>query len=83
MKSKIRFEWFRWMYFVLIWLISLGIGITIIELAAGPAVLWLFNNTPYQLPTWDRVGRLAVFVVASSLLIGTLIWFYEKKRSGR
>ncbi|MGU7774117.1 hypothetical protein ACV229_28560 [Burkholderia sp. MR1-5-21] len=83
MKPKTSFEWFRWIYNVLLWFLIMGIGVAISELAAGPAVLWLFDDIPYQLPTWDRVGRLAVFVVVSSLLIGTLIWFYEKKRSGR
>ncbi|KVM98997.1 hypothetical protein [Burkholderia diffusa] len=83
MKLKTSFELFRWTHYFLTWFIGMGLCITIIELAAGPALQWLFYDIPYQLPTWDRVGRLTVFVVVSSLLIGTLIWFYEKKRSGR
>jgi hypothetical protein len=68
---------------MLLWLITMGVGMAIIEIAAIPAVLWLLHDISYQLPTWNRVGRVAVFVVVSSLLIGTLIWFYEKKVSGR
>ncbi|MCG1038418.1 MULTISPECIES: hypothetical protein [Burkholderiaceae] len=83
MKSKTAFEWFRWMCYVLLWLIAMGIGITIIELAAGPAVLWLLYDIPYQLPTWNRAGRMAVFVVLFSLFAGTVTWFSEKKSSGR
>lgn len=83
MKPKTSFEWFRWMYYVLIWFIAATLIVTISELIAGPALQWLFDDIPYQLPTWNRAGRMAVFVVVSSLLIGTLIWFYEKKRSGR
>ncbi|WP_254210962.1 hypothetical protein [Burkholderia multivorans] len=67
------------MRLVLIWLISMGIGITIIELVAGPALIWLFNDIPYQLPTWNRAGRMVVFVVLFSLFAGTVTWFTEKK----
>ncbi|WP_257127963.1 hypothetical protein [Burkholderia sp. MSMB1835] len=71
------------MHLVLIWLISMGIGITIIELIAGPAMIWLFKDIPYQLPTWNRAGRMVAFVVAFSLFAGTVTWFAEKKRTGR
>lgn len=83
MSPKTSFEWFRWMHHVLLWLIAMGIGITIIELAAGPAVLWLLNDTPYQLPTWSRAGRVVMFVALFSLFAGTVTWFSEKKSSGR
>ncbi|MBY4829252.1 hypothetical protein K6W55_03050 [Burkholderia dolosa] len=79
MKPRTRFGWFRWMRLVLIWLIPMGIGITIIELVAGPALIWLFNDIPYQLPTWNRAGRMVVFVVLFSLFAGTVTWFTEKK----
>ncbi|WP_075122938.1 hypothetical protein [Burkholderia paludis] len=83
MKPKTNFEWFRWMYYVLIWLISATLVVAISELIAGPALLWLFNDIPYQLPTWNRAGRMAVFVVLFSLFAGTVAWFSEKRRSGR
>ncbi|MCG1041491.1 hypothetical protein KQH60_02465 [Mycetohabitans sp. B8] len=83
MKPKTSFEWFRWMYYVLLWLIAMGIGIATIELAAGPALQWLLYDIPYQLPTWNRAGRMVVFVVLFSLFAGTVTWFSEKKSSGR
>ncbi|WP_338862699.1 hypothetical protein IHE31_06200 [Mycetohabitans rhizoxinica] len=83
MKSKTAFEWFRWVHNVLLWFIVAALIVTISELIAGPALQWLLYDIPYQLPTWNRAGRMVVFVVVSSLLIGTLIWFYEKKSSGR
>ncbi|WP_419688785.1 hypothetical protein ACN22W_17880 [Burkholderia theae] len=83
MKPKAGFEWFRWIYNVLLWFLVMGIGTAISELAAGPALQWLFNDIPYQLPTWNRAGRMAVFVVLFGLFAGTVTWFAEKKRSGR
>jgi hypothetical protein len=53
------------------------------ELAAGPALRWLFHDIPYHLPTWNRAGRVAVFVVLFSVFAGTVTWFSEKKSSGR
>ncbi|CBW74029.1 unnamed protein product [Mycetohabitans rhizoxinica HKI 454] len=75
MKSKTAFEWFRWVHNVLLWFIVAALIVTISELIAGPALQWLLYDIPYQLPTWNRAGRMVVFVVVSSLLIGTLIWF--------
>ncbi|WP_241292625.1 hypothetical protein [Burkholderia stabilis] len=66
---------------MLLWFVTTTLIMVISELLAGPALQWLLYDISYQLPTWDRVGRMAVFVVLSSLAIGTLIWFYEKKRS--
>ncbi|MGN6086931.1 hypothetical protein [Trinickia sp.] len=83
MSSKASFEWFRCMHYVLLWLIVMGIGITIIELAAGPAILWLLNDIPYHLPTWIHAGRMAMFVVLFGVFAGTVTWFSEKKSSGR
>jgi hypothetical protein len=83
MKLKTSFELFRWTYFVLLWLIVMGAGVTLVEVAVGPALQWLFHDVPYHLPTWNRAGRMFVFVVIFSLFIGTLMWFCEKKASGR
>ncbi|MCF7694937.1 hypothetical protein KPG66_02000 [Mycetohabitans sp. B2] len=83
MTSKTAFGWFRWVHNVLLWFIVAALIVTISELIAGPVLQWLLYDIPYQLPTWNRAGRMVVFVVVSSLLIGTLIWFYEKKSSGR
>lgn len=83
MKPKTSFELFRWSYFVLLWLIVMGFGVTLVEIAVGPALQWLFHDVPYHLPTWNRVGRVVVFVALFSLSVGTLTWFYEKRSSGR
>ncbi|MGR3908389.1 hypothetical protein Q3A80_15210 [Burkholderia sp. SR8] len=83
MKLKTSFELFRWAHYFLIWFVGMGLCITIIELAAGPALQWLFYDLPYQLPTWNRAGRMAVFVVLFGLFAGTVTWFAEKRRSGR
>ncbi|KAB0645885.1 hypothetical protein [Burkholderia diffusa] len=83
MSPKTSFEWFRWVYNVLLWLTIMGIGVSISELAAGPALQWLLHDIPYRLPTWNRVERMAVFVVVFSFFAGTVTWFTEKKRSGR
>jgi hypothetical protein len=83
MKPQVSFALFRWTYYFLFWFITMGICVPAIELAAGPALQWLFYDIPYQLPTWSRAGRMAVFVILFSLFAGTLTWFYEKKSSGR
>lgn len=83
MRLNKNFELLRWAYYFLFWFLGMGISVVIVELAASPALQWLLYDAPYQLPTWNRVGRMAVFVVLFSLASGTLIWFYEKKRSGR
>ncbi|WP_338910950.1 hypothetical protein [Mycetohabitans rhizoxinica] len=83
MKSKTAFEWFRWVYNVLLWFIGATLIVAISELIAGPALQWLLYDIPYQLPTWNRAGRMAVFVVLFSLFAGTVTWFSEKKSSGR
>ena len=83
MKPKSSFELFRWMYYVLLWLIIMGFGVTIVELAVDPALQWLLNDIPYQLPTWHRAGRMSLFVLFMGFFAGTVTWFYEKKTSGR
>ena len=83
MNRKTRFEWVRWIHHVLFWFITTSLIVAISELIAGPALQWLFHDTSYQLPTWNRVGRMAVFVVLFSLFAGTVTWFSEKKRTGR
>ena len=83
MKPHVSFELFRWTYYFLFWFIGMGICVPIIELAVGPALQWLLYDIQYHLPTWNRAGRMTVFVVLFSLFAGTLTWFYEKKSSGR
>ncbi|SEA11145.1 hypothetical protein [Paraburkholderia sartisoli] len=83
MKPKTSFELFRWMYYVLLWLIVMGLGVAIIELAVGPALQWLLNDIPYRLPTWERAGRMTLFIVFMGFFAGTVTWFCEKKASGR
>jgi hypothetical protein len=83
MKPKTSFELFRWIYHLLLWFIGMGLSVVILELVAGPALQWLLYDIPYQLPTWNRAGRITVFVVLFSLAVGTITWFYEKKASGR
>jgi hypothetical protein len=83
MNPKTSLGWFRWIYNVLLWFIASTLIVVISELFAGPALQWLLYDIPYQLPTWDRAGRMAVFVVLFSVFAGTVTWFYEKKVSGR
>lgn len=83
MKPRTRFEWVLWRYYVLLWFICTALIVVISELIASPALRWLFHDIPYQLPTWNRAGRMAVFVVLFSVFAGTLTWFSEKKSSGR
>lgn len=83
MKPKVSFELFRWTYYFLFWFVGMVICVPISELVAGPALKWLFYDIPYQLPTWSRIGRMAVLVILFSLFAGSLTWFYEKTSSGR
>jgi len=53
------------------------------DYVAGPALQWLFHDTPYALPSWYRVGRAVLFVLFMGLFAGTVTWLYEKKYSGR
>lgn len=83
MKSKTSFELFRWLHLVVLWLIVMALGVTIIEVAIGPVLQWLLNDAAYQLPSLDRVRRMALFVAFIGFFAGTVSWFYDKKTSGR
>jgi hypothetical protein len=83
MKPKTSFELWRWTYFVVLWLITMGLIVIIGELLAGPLVSWLLYNIPYQLPTWSRAGRWVLGVLFIGFFAGTLSWYYEKRISGR
>jgi uncharacterized protein YybS (DUF2232 family) len=83
MKPKTRFEWLLWRYYVVLWLTCTVLIVMISELIATPTLRWLFHDIPYHLPTWNRAGRMAAFVVLFSLFAGTLTWLYEKRSSGR
>ncbi|PMS36377.1 hypothetical protein B0G57_107126 [Trinickia symbiotica] len=83
MKPKTSFELFRWAHFVLLWLVGMTVIVIVGEIAVGPALQWLLYDIPYQLPPWTREVRMAVFVALFSFFIGTVIWLYEKKVSGR
>jgi hypothetical protein len=86
MRSEVKRQWVIWSYYFLSWFITMAICVPIIELVVGPVLRsWLYN-IPYQLPTWDRMGRMAIFVVVFSLFVGTLLWayeFYMQKKSSR
>lgn len=83
MKPKISFELFRWFYFFVLWIVIMGTGMIIVEYAVGPIMQWVFNSHPYEFPTWNRIGRLVLFVLFMGFFAGTLSWFAEKKNSGR
>lgn len=73
----------RWMYFVIVFLLSTGCIVLIGEFLAGPALQWLFHDVPYTLPTWHRMGRATLFVLFMGFFAGTVTWLYEKKGSRR
>lgn len=83
MNPKVRFELMRWMYFVVVFLLSTACIVLIGEYLAGPALQWLFHGAPYALPSWQRMGRATLFILFLGFFAGTLAWFYEKKSSGR
>lgn len=83
MKPKTSFELYRWAYYLLYWFIAIGLGTLIIDFAVTPALRWLLYDASYRLPTWNRVGRFALYVVFMSLFAGTITWFHEKKSTGR
>lgn len=83
MKPKTSFEMYRWLYFFILWVIAMSGIVLLSEFAVGPAIQWLFNDIPYSLPTWHRLGRMSLFVLFMGLFGGGVCWFYEKKSSGR
>ena len=84
MRSKTRFELLRWVYFVIFFLFMGFIGILFIgEFLALPLIRWLLYDIPYQLPTWNRIGRWSLDILFIGFFAGTLSWFYEKRSSGR
>jgi hypothetical protein len=83
MKPRTSFEIYRWLYFFVLWLVAMSLIVMLGEFVIGPAIQWLFNNIPYSLPTWRRLGRLVLFVLFMGFFAGTVCWFYEKKSSGR
>jgi len=83
MKPKIPFELYQWIYFVLFWLIGMVLCMALIEFFAGPTLQWLLYSTPYQLPTWNRVGHIGLVVLFTGFFAGTISWYHEKRSSGR
>ncbi|MGZ9709675.1 hypothetical protein ACXX82_02500 [Glaciimonas sp. GNP009] len=83
MKLKTYFELSRWVYYVLFWLITMGLIAVIGEFLAGPFMGWLLYDIPYQLPTWNRIGRWSLGILFIGFFAGSLSWFYEKRSSGR
>jgi hypothetical protein len=84
MKSEMKFELWRWGYFVILFLLTGLIGILLIGLfLAVPFLLWLFHDIPYALPTWDRIGRVSLLVLFIGLFAGTVTWYHEKRSTGR
>jgi hypothetical protein len=83
MKSKTFFELWRWIYFVLFWLIAMGLIVLMGEFLAGPLLGWLFYDLPYALPGWDRAGRWALGILFIGFFAGTITWYYEKHSADR
>jgi hypothetical protein len=83
MKPKTRSDLFRWAYFALLWLVGATAIVVLSEFAVGPALQWLLYDMPYQFPTWERVSRMALFIIFMGFFAGTITWFYEKKTSNR
>lgn len=83
MKPKTVFELWRWIYFVILFLVATGLIVLAAEFLAVPLILWLFDNTPYAFPTWNRLGRWAFGVLFIGFFAGTISWYYEKRQSGR
>lgn len=84
MKSKTKFELWRWAYFVILFLLIGLIGILLIgQFLAIPLIRWLLYDSPYALPSWNQIGRLTLGILFIGFYAGTISWFYEKRRSGR
>ncbi|MGZ9709680.1 hypothetical protein ACXX82_02525 [Glaciimonas sp. GNP009] len=83
MKSKINFELCRWLRHVILFFLGTAVGILIVELVAAPLLVWLLYDIPYQLPTWNRIGRWSLGILFIGFFAGSLSWFYEKRSSGR
>jgi hypothetical protein len=83
MNPRKKFELTRWIYFVLLFFLITTCIVVLSELAIGPAFQWLLYDIPYQLPTWNRAGRMTLSVLFVGLFAGTISWYYEKRSSGR
>jgi hypothetical protein len=83
MKPKTSFELWRWSYFVILFLAGTALIVLIGEFVAGPLLRWLFDGTPYALPSWNRAKRWALGILFIGFFAGTISWYYEKRSSGR
>jgi hypothetical protein len=84
MSPKTKFNFWRWSYFVVLFLVIGLVGILLIGLfIAVPFLKWLMYDIPYALPTWDQIVRIALANVFIGVFCGTIVWYYEKSQSGR
>lgn len=84
MKNPKNIEWYRWMYFVLLFLIIGVVGILMIGFVlVGPLLKWIVYDIPYTLPSLNYVIRMGLAVSFIAFISGTVAWFYEKHQSGR
>jgi hypothetical protein len=84
MKLKTQFELWRWAYFVVFFLLVGLIGILLAgEFLIAPLMRWLLDDTPYYLPSWNRIGRWLLGILFMGFYAGTISWYYEKRSAGR
>jgi hypothetical protein len=74
-----RFELQRWIYMVMLFLLTGFFCIELIGLLLlVPLLQWLIYGIPYALPAWSQVSRIALSVLLIALIGGTAAWYYEK-----
>jgi hypothetical protein len=79
-----KFELQRWVYLVVLFLITGIVCILLVGLLfLVPLLKWLIYDIPYALPTWSHASRIALAVLIIALIGGTAGWYYEKRTAGR
>lgn len=83
MNRQNKFEFIRWIHFVLLFFLTTACIVVLSELMIGPVFQWLLSDIPYTFPTGNRVLRLICLVLFIGFFAGTVAWYYEKYKSGR
>jgi hypothetical protein len=70
-------------YFFLFFLALVVAAGIFFEFLFWPLLAWLLGAGGYQLPTIERLYKWGKFIVFIVPICSVIMWFYERKTSGR
>jgi ABC-type phosphate transport system permease subunit len=83
MSPRIRKELGILLYFFILFFVGSVLLGLFAEFIAAPFLRWVFHDEAYTLPTLDRLYRWIKLVAFITVWCGLIMWYHEKRSSGR